>query len=284
MLKYIHRRLAKQTTISCFFTMFVATCAIGILDYLIGPELSFSVFYTIPIMLAAWYGGKIIGFSIAIISAGVWLAADLAAGNQYSSLLIPAWNTSVRLAFFLIILWLLLIIRKKLALEESLADTDHLTGLANRRYFYEQLEHECTLIRRYPKPFTIAYIDLDNFKYVNDTFGHDTGDELLLAVSENLKNNLRDTDISARLGGDEFAVLFPFLNGEDAVPLLNQLQRKLLDLMNVNKWPVTFSIGSVTFSKVMGSSRDMIKLVDDLMYDVKKSGKNNIQHKNWPGL
>jgi len=266
----------------CLLINVVCTLILGVLDFLLGPELSFSVFYIIPITLAAWYGGKTAGLIVAATSAAVWFSADLAASSQYSTLLIPLWNTMVRLAFFIIILKLLLLVREKLLLEESLADTDPLTGLANRRYFHEQLEHEYARVHRYPQAFTIAYLDLDNFKYINDTMGHNVGDELLQNVAKTLVENIRNTDFSARLGGDEFAVLFPALDTSSALPVLMKIQQELLLSMKEKAWPVTFSIGAVTFSKVMASSRDMIKKVDDLMYDVKKTGKNNIRHLTWP--
>ena len=126
-------------------------------------------------MLGTWYGGKVVGFSIALVSATIWLGADLAAGNNYTNILILVWNTLVRLTFFIIILKLLLIVREKLLLEEALADTDPLTGLANRRFFQEQLDREFDRSSRYPWSLTIAYLDLDNFKYVNDSPGHDIG-------------------------------------------------------------------------------------------------------------
>lgn len=240
------------------------------------------MFYIAPIMLATWYGGKFSGLTIMVISASIWLGVDLATGSGYSTLFVPLWNTLVRLTFFLIILQLLLVLQRKLILEESFADTDALTGLANRRFFQEQLDREYARVLRYPEPFTIAYFDLDNFKYVNDTMGHNAGDELLKAVAETLSASIRRSDYAARLGGDEFAVLFPSLEKESAVPALAALRNDLLLAMQKSGWPVTFSIGVVTFSKMMGTSRDMIKKVDDLMYEVKKSGKNNIRHVVWP--
>ena len=265
----------------CLKICLIVSFLIGVVDYLSGPELSFSVFYTVPIMLAAWYGGKKEGLVVAMVSAGIWIIADLSSGTKYTMMLAPVWNTLVRLAFFLIILRLLLIVQEKLALEESLADTDPLTSLANRRFFLEQLEREYARVRRYPEPFTIAYFDLDNFKYVNDTLGHDVGDELLKKVAQTLSTSVRASDFAARLGGDEFAVLFPVVK-ESAQQVLEKLQAELLAAMRERQWPVTFSIGAVTFSAVMDSSRDMIKKVDDLMYEVKKSGKNNIRHLVWP--
>ena len=261
---------------------FAASILLGYFDYSIGPEISFSVFYVIPIMMSVWYGGKNIGLVVSIVAATIWLSADIAAGHNYTGLFVPLWNTLVRLAFFLIILRLLLIVREKLQLEESLADTDVLTSLANKRFFLEQIEREYERIQRYPKPLTIAYIDLDNFKQVNDTMGHDEGDELLRAVASALTYNIRASDFAARLGGDEFAVIFPMLEEESALPVLEKLPSELLKIMQEKNWPVTFSIGAVTFTDVMDSGKDMIKLVDSLMYEVKKSGKNDIRHIVWP--
>ncbi|MCW8928784.1 MAG: GGDEF domain-containing protein [Gammaproteobacteria bacterium] len=262
--------------------MIAATVLLGFVDYSTGPELSFSVFYTGPIMLTVWYGRGKKGLIIVFLSALIWMIVDIIVTQTYSNPLIPIWNTLARLGFFLIILNLLLAVKNKLILEESLADTDPLTGLANRRYLMEQLEIEYSRVNRYPEPFTIAYLDLDNFKYVNDTLGHDIGDILLETVASYLKENTRSMDTPARLGGDEFAILLPYLGDKSAIPLLNEMHKKLLELMKDNDWPVTFSIGAITYNKTMPTTRDMIKAVDDLMYEVKKSGKNNIRHRVWP--
>lgn len=282
MLKYFNDYFEGLGTQKCLVVAIVASFFIGVVDYLLGPELSFSVFYIMPIMYVSWYGGNKAGLILVIITTTIWLGADLGGRDEYSSFWIPVWNTFVRLCFFLIIWKLLTLVHEKLLLEESLADTDPLTGLANRRFFQEQLDREHLRAQRHPEPFTIAYLDLDNFKYVNDTLGHDIGDELLQVVAKNLSINVRATDFASRLGGDEFAVLFPSLNSDAATSVLEKLQVELLEEMKIKSWPVTFSIGVVTFSQVMGTSRDMIKMVDDLMYEVKKSGKNNIRHIVWP--
>ena len=262
--------------------LFLVTCLLGVIHYYVGPELSFSVFYTGPIMIAVWYGGRTQGVVIAIAAAVIWLLADVAVSPPYSHTLIPLWNTLVRFAFFAIIMSLLLTVKRKLALEESLADTDPLTGLANRRLFQEQLEHEYVRVQRYPEPYTIAYIDLDNFKYINDSLGHDVGDELLRKVAVKLDENIRATDLVARLGGDEFALLLPVLDSRSSVTVLKNIQESLQRTMDDNLWPVTFSIGAITFEDTMESTRDMVKAVDDLMYKVKKEGKNNLRFEVWP--
>lgn len=282
MLKQIDTYLGTLSSYAIFFIGCIGAVLLGAVNRFLGPEISFSVFYIAPIMLVTWYGGKKPGYLLAIISAGIWLYVDLTAGSQYSSLLIPVWNMLVRLVFFLIILRLLIVVHEKLAFEESLAATDPLTGLSNRRFFQEQLEREVARNQRHPEPLTIVYFDLDNFKYVNDTMGHTVGDVLLQNVAQTLLNVVRSSDFVSRLGGDEFAILFPMLDKSSTFIVLEKLQNNLLETMREKNWPVTFSIGAVTFSEVMGSSREMIKLVDDLMYEVKKSGKNDIRHVFWP--
>ena len=173
------------------------------------------------------------------------------------------------------------LIKSKLAQEEALADTDYLTGLKNSRSFYEHVEKEAVRSRRYGRPFTMAYLDLDNFKFINDTMGHDTGDEVLRSVAAIIKDNLRQSDVSSRLGGDEFAVLFPETNYNAAEAIIKNLVPLLSGSMTSNSWPVSFSIGAVSFVTTMSTVREMIKTVDDVMYEVKKSGKNNIIHREW---
>ena len=108
--------------------------------------------------------------------------------------------------------------------------------------------------------------------------GHVVGDELLQCVGEILKSNLRESDMAARLGGDEFVVFFPAMTEINAKQVLTKLQNNLLQAMNEHHWPVTFSIGVVTYTQPLANIRDMLKVADDLMYGVKKSGKNNMLH------
>ena len=262
-----------------FSAMFVLI--MGSIDHLTGSQISFSVFYIFPILLATWYVNKSTGMYISTLAAIVWLIADLTTGYVYRYFLIPYWNACVRLTFFLVITILTSLIKSKLAQEEALADTDYLTGLKNSRSFYEHVASEAVRSQRYGRPFTMAYVDLDNFKFINDTMGHDTGDEVLRSVAAIIKDNLRQSDVSSRLGGDEFAVLFPETNYHAAEAIINNLVPLLSGSMTSNNWPVSFSIGAVSFVTPMSTVRQMIKTVDDVMYEVKKSGKNNIIHREW---
>ena len=124
---------------------------------------------------------------------------------------------------------------------------------------------------------TVAYIDLDNFKQINDQFGHAAGDVLLRVVAETLQTNLRRTDIIARMGGDEFVVLLPETNEESARIAIAKVRDSLLGIMAQNKWAVTFSIGAITFFSFAANPDELIRKVDELMYSVKVGGKNNIR-------
>ena len=176
----------------------------------------------------------------------------------------------------------LLEMRTLLHKEQELARIDSLTGAANRRSFYEKLEEELSRLRRHQRPFSIAYVDLDNLKKVNDKFGHEQGDSVLSTVSSTIRQSIRRADTIARLGGDEFAVLFSETGTEGARVAMDLLNGRLLDAMRLQGWPVTFSIGLLTCLEAQVSAEELVKKADDLMYLVKSSGKNAITHSTIP--
>ncbi len=180
----------------------------------------------------------------------------------------------VRLGFFSIIVFLLNGFKR----EKSFAREDSLTGLGNRRYFFERTDVEIQRSIRYSHPFSMAYIDIDDFKSVNDRYGHAEGDALLKQVGQAIAGHIRKTDIAARLGGDEFAVLIPESSNEAAKVFFSKLHTFLSGIARGESWPVTFSIGVVTFNKPAESVDEMIRIVDQLMYSAKKSGKNLVKY------
>jgi diguanylate cyclase (GGDEF)-like protein len=262
---------------------FAMVGAIGLLDYLTGYELAFSLFYLLPVSLLAWLTSRRLGVLMALFSALVWLLADVLAGNAYSYPVIYFWNTLIRLGFFLIVVFLLTALRDALEHERELSRVDSLTGAVNFRFFSTILQMEIDRTRRYQRPFTIAYIDIDNFKAVNDQFGHTTGDRLLRTFVQYIQTSLRKTDIVARLGGDEFAILLPETGQEAAAAFFSRIQKGLLDEMQQGGWPVTFSIGVLTCLGATRSIDEVIRLADDLMYSVKRDGKNAITYSTCAG-
>ncbi|MCG2722863.1 MAG: GGDEF domain-containing protein [Thermodesulfovibrionales bacterium] len=251
---------------------------VGLIDYITGNEISLSLFYLLPVSLATWYAGKWNGILFCFAGATIWFFADMMAGHVYSRAGIPYWNASVRLGFFLVVSYLLTRLRTSLAHEKTLSRTDSLTGLYNTRAFYDFAKTEIQRSRRFKRPLTLGYMDLDNFKTVNDQLGHSTGDVLLQSVAEIIRNNTRAVDISARLGGDEFAILLTETGIESARTVFLKIQEKILEVMQRNSWPVTVSIGSVTYKSPPETVDDMVRKADNLMYTVKNSGKNSIMH------
>jgi diguanylate cyclase (GGDEF)-like protein len=260
----------------------------AVIDYLSGFEISFAFFYLIPICFVAWYAGRNAGILLSFASALVWEEANRLAGETYASPAIPYWNAATRLGFFLIIVILISSLRNLLKREQSLSRTDALTGVSNRRAFEEFTRLELARSSRYAHPFTLAYVDLDDFKVVNDRFGHDAGDAILRKAASILQGSLRSTDVIARLGGDEFGVLLPETDRVAAEMLISRLKVNLLnelklDELKHNRLPITSSIGVMTFTEPPQSVDEMVKLADGLMYDIKKRGKNGISYAVYGG-
>jgi len=246
---------------------------LGIIEQLTSPDIAFSLFYLIPVSLSAWLFGRNTSTLIASFASITWLAADLLSGhfNQY----IPFLNTFIRLSVFLIVTSLILELRQTLEREKKQASTDHLTGALNNRAFFKALNNEILRAKRYKHPFTVAYLDLDNFKQVNDEKGHTQGDEVLKDIVHILQSSLRAVDTVARLGGDEFAVLLPETDKASAEVVLNKINAQVLKNMQSQRLPVTMSAGVISYERnYPNSSQDVIKIADTLMYQVKSKGKN----------
>jgi diguanylate cyclase (GGDEF)-like protein len=277
-MKVLFNHLEKISKTNILGISFALTILIGVIDLLTSYEISFSIFYILPIALVSWYNKKSHAVMISIFCGAMWLWADIYSGHIYSHFAISVWNSIMRLGFFLMAAFSLLEIKRLLENEQTFARTDFLTSVANSRAFYNSAQTEIDRSVRFSRPFTIAYIDIDNFKQVNDKLGHLQGDNLLQSVAKTIKDNIRSIDIVARLGGDEFAILFTETNEENAKTALNKVQKELLSIVKNNDWPVTFSIGAVTCYESCNLD-ELIKEVDKLMYTVKESGKNGIAYK-----
>jgi diguanylate cyclase (GGDEF)-like protein len=254
----------------------IAVPLLGYVDIITGYELSFSAFYLVPITVAAWAGGTIPGLALSLACAMTWGVADALSGHHYSHDIYYVWNSLIRLALFTVVTLLLVDKRRTLQSERALARTDSLTGLANSRLFTEVVEHELRRCRRYHYPLSIAFIDLDNFKQVNDSMGHAAGDSLLQRMATGLRSHLRETDTAARLGGDEFAVLLPEADVEAAAAAARKMHQGVADAAKQSGFSVSASIGVVTCRQPPGSADELIRLADEVMYSVKRRSKNTV--------
>ncbi len=155
---------------------------------------------------------------------------------------------------------------------EKRAATDPLTQLANRRRFEEVLEIELERVRRYGTYLGLALVDVDNFKEINDTYGHEAGDKALRILGEILKRNCRACDIPARIGGDEFAIIMPNTTPRGAQRAVERIREALNNLNKQRQLPFTLEV-SIGLSNSGISLDDLVSLADTAMYAEKQQRK-----------
>jgi diguanylate cyclase (GGDEF)-like protein len=155
-----------------------------------------------------------------------------------------------------------------------LATTDELTGLGNRRHFVERAREAVAVARRYGQWCTLAVIDVDLFKRVNDRLGHQAGDQALIGLAAVLKANLRATDLAARFGGDEFVILLPLTDPDAGKAAAERIQQSV---RLGGSWPeLTISIGVASVRDEGASLEELLARADQALYDAKGSGRNRI--------
>ena len=255
--------------------------AVGTAEALSGFEVSLLLLYAVPVALAAWAVTPRTAYTLAAVAVTLPTLFAALAGEPIGWAVI--WSVLSNFVLLGIIVMLLTTLRRRLSDEAAFVATDTLTGLLNRGSFIAQLDAELTRAARYGRAFTLAYVDLDNFKAVNDLEGHDAGDELLRRIADALRSSTRQTDVLGRLGGDEFAAVLPEITGGATGSVLENLRKQLIRAMEKGGWPVTFSIGAVTFETPIDTSREALRVADEAMYAVKRSGKDGIHHLVWDG-
>jgi len=232
------------------------------------------MFYFLPLALVAWKGGRWVGIIAAFVCTAAWLGANGAANKVFSSTFTMYWNVSTHFLSFALFSILLSLLAEWIARLHASSRSDPLTGVANSRAFLELLKMEIARARRYERPLTLAYLDLDNFKSVNDIFGHATGDKVLQTMVSTVNANIRVTDVLGRLGGDEFALLLPETDMQGARTVVDRIRSEIAREMALREWPVTLSVGSQTSLGARICADEFIKRADDLMYEAKSKGKN----------
>jgi diguanylate cyclase (GGDEF)-like protein len=255
--------------------MFVLT---ALLRYRIRADVQVSVLFLVPISFATWFVSAALGW-IFVVCATIVLSLFAVYQEPVLSRGLLYLNAMLNLGMFTFFTFIFTEVRTLYDREQSLSLHDSLTGLLNRRALISTLALENRRMRRTERPLTVAYIDLDDFKQVNDRHGHDVGDSLLRLLGEAMKNTVRSTDFVARLGGDEFVVLLPETDAEAAKSVITKLNDQLVQRSSASNHPITFSIGAVTFPAPLATAADMIRAADEAMYQAKQRGKNRIEYR-----
>jgi diguanylate cyclase (GGDEF)-like protein len=164
---------------------------------------------------------------------------------------------------------------------KDFANRDPLTGMLNRRFPFEYLYKEFARLKRIKGVLSIVIFDVDDFKYFNDKFGHDCGDEILISISKIILSNFRESDVCCRYGGDEFLIAMSGANRKEAKKRIEKLQRMIAE-ENYNslcqeKINVTISVGIAAYPRNGESVDDVIKAADQALYLAKERGKNRIE-------
>lgn len=275
-LTFVARKLERLTRTQTLGLSIFGVAVIGVLDEVTGYELSLSLLYLLPVALAAWHVGRGAGVVVAAWAGLVWFAASWSSGRRFSTSELAAWNTFVRFGFFVITSLLLSALRASQDELRRLARTDSLTGLWSRQGFEDRLAHDLALSLRHSTPLTLVYIDVDDFKSINDEFGHAAGDGVLRRIAQVLRASIRQADSAARLGGDEFALILPETNADGARQLIGKLADQLKAAMAGGAQGTSCSIGVVTLRQPGTSTLAVVAAADAVMYRVKRSGKARV--------
>jgi diguanylate cyclase (GGDEF)-like protein len=280
-LKKIDQLTSKQLN-QFFIGAVLSIVLIGTLDALFGNQLSLQILYVIPIILAALLLSKKQTIALIIILSAlsnIIVASSYIMSVKTNELMLwrftfQAILISLHLLIWVVLAYLIVAFKRSNLLLESMAIKDPLTGIANRKRFDESLAHEVIRSKRYGHILTLAYIDLDHFKQLNDNFGHAFGDQVLITIATAMHDLCRSTDTVARLGGDEFAIILPETNPASARIVLGRLLDFVRHFCITHQWPVSISMGVVSFVKSIETPIDAVKMADRAMYFAKERGRN----------
>lgn len=216
------------------------------------------------------------GYLVAVIAAADSVVIAVIAA-PYASPGAAAASGAARLALYLIVLALIGMMRRERAGHQKDAVTDPQTGAMNARAFRLRALDEVERSQRYGHELSLAFLDIDDFKQVNDRLGHAAGDRALLDVCHVLRSTVRSVDTVARVGGDEFAVLMPETRSADARAVIDRVRYEVGRLALADGGGVPVSIGLVTFNRPPGSIAELTGAADALMYRAKNAGKDGVE-------
>lgn len=258
-----------------FLLGLVLTAAIAFVDVESGPGFRVFPLYFIPISLGAWVARRTGAAFFAILASAAW---GISNWSWHASEAHFATNVLTQLVAFGAVAALTASMRRNYDVAVRTSMIDALTGLANTRGFYERFESALELAQRRSDPLALVYIDLDDFKAVNDARGHAEGDRVLEALAKAMREGIRKADIAARLGGDEFALVLTDGTRDATEQAVRRLQARFGAVADEHGWPVKLSVGALVLDAVERDVRliDLMREADGLMYEAKREGKDTV--------
>jgi len=268
-----HRSLP---TLVVWIVTLAGIALVGVLDYATGFEYRVYPVYYLPLGFAAWHLGRRGTIAAATLCDLSWLLTNYDAGLHYSAASVWVFNVITQGGSFVFVGLLIVSVRRALRREATLGRVDALTSLLNRRAFYEEAQRIFARGQRHGDPVTLAYIDLDDFKTINDTEGHERGDALLRYTADTIRASVRLGDVSARLGGDEFVILLPETHAAGARAVVDRVRAALSVPRAGASRPIATSIGIVSCAAPPEDVETLVREADATMYEAKAAGKNQV--------
>jgi diguanylate cyclase (GGDEF)-like protein len=249
------------------------TLAIYLANVVTPGPVKLGLFYLVPVLYVTWNEGALWGGGYTLLGMLLRMRVEMVqVGSTWSVVLLNQVSFGVVAG---ITIFAFNHIRRNESLLRDLATHDQLTRVLNVRAFTERLADELRRVARYHRPLALLYLDLDDFKIVNDSHGHQTGDAVLRLVAEAIRQAVRQADVVGRMGGDEFAVLMPETESALATAAADRLAAGLRSVLNGSP-AVTASIGVVSPITQATDTDVLIRRADQAMYEAKKSGKNRV--------
>lgn len=245
-------------------------------DVWTGADVVFTPLYFVPISFGAWFAGQRLANLVAAIATASWLWADLVE-HADRTVALHAWNFVVQALGFGTIAFLIPRLQAALETAQLRGRVDLLTGVLSRSGFFELAEREVLRARRSGQPLAVLYLDVDDFKKINDSGGHAAGDEALRVLGETLRSELRSIDVVGRIGGDEFVLMLPDTSPATAHQVGARLKHALRAEGLREGLSLGISIGTACFAAPPSSAESLVAAADKKMYEQKERHRKSRQ-------
>lgn len=250
---------------------------IAVIDYMTNNQTAITLFYAVTIVAVVWLSWGYVAILAALLCGTLGCAiAHISSSPCSVTSSTRAWTQS---SFYLIFTFALLALKYMQVQLKGISTMDPLTDLANSRYFLDVGAKELARAHRYKRAFSIIYIDIDDFRVINDSLGHQVGDGLLREIAKMAKLIIRKSDTVARLGGDEFALLLPETGEVAAKAAVARIIKRLSEIKAPDSRQITFSVGVITNTGQPGDFEDIVNIAKNLMHEVKHGGKNSVKYR-----
>lgn len=252
------------------------TLAVGVVDVWTGSDVRLLSLYLLAVAWCGWRLGRRGVLFAVLVTLSTWGVSQQLSGVQHWSAGVWVFNLVSQSVALLSIGWLVAELSRRLEAERATARIDPLSGLRNRRALAQDSELALAICHRHAHPVALAFIDLDDFKQVNDRLGHEGGDTVIQACARALTASCRATDLPARLGGDEFVILMPETTAPQAQALMERVRLAFAQAVAGLPASAGMTVGVLAEAQATRTLDRLLAEADALMYEAKREGKGRV--------